>query len=477
MSDLVDAEKLAEAAAAERCAKSPGSRELHEGKHLTDAGNAERFEERHGPDVRHVRLWNKWLFWDGARFVPDETGEADRRALDTIRATYAEAAAAPTRKERAAIASHAKSSESAARLRSLLAVAASLDGIAARGEDFDRDPWLLNVANGTLDLRTGSLREHRREDLQTKVIPVPYDPASKADTFRAFLDRVLPAEDVRDFVQRAIGYSLTGCTDEQVMFMCWGTGANGKTTFTETMLSAMSDYGMKSPSEMVLAKRGDSIPNDVARLRGARFVAMAEIEDGRRLAEQRVKELTGGDTVTARFMRAEFFDFKPVAKFWVSTNHRPMVRGTDEAIWRRIRLIPFDVTIPAEERDAKLPEKIEAELPGVLAWAVEGCLEWQRSGLAPPPEVLAATENYRNEQDVLGAFLEERCHVVAGGWVSAADLYSAYRAWSEVSGERRPMAQRQFGMELAARGFVNDRKGHGGRRVWHGLGLLREGDG
>jgi putative DNA primase/helicase len=210
----------------------------------------------------------------------------------------------------------------------------------------------------------------------------------------------------------------------------------------------------------------------VARLRGARFVAAVETEEGRRLAEVRVKELTGSDTISARFMRAEWFDFRPVAKLWISTNHRPTVRGTDEAIWRRICLIPFTVTIPVHERDRMLPERLRGELPGILAWAVEGCRAWLSVGLNPPAAVVAATSEYRRDQDVLGQFLADECVLEPACWAAAGDLFRAYREWAEEAAEKHVLTQKTFGTALRERGFADERRGNSRTRGWRGIGLL-----
>lgn len=435
---------------------------------LTDLGNAERLVRLHGEDLRYVHTWGRWLAWDGRRFADDTSGEIHRRAKTTVRAMYAEAADlddAP----RKALAGWARRSESAGRIDAMIALARS--EVPVDHEALDRDAMILTVANGTLDLHTGALREHRRADLATKLAPVAYSPDAAAPTWVAFLERILPDADVREFVRRAVGYSLTGETGEQVLFLCWGSGANGKTTFVETVMAMLGDFALKTPAETLLAKRDNTIPNDVAALRGARFVAAVESEEGRRLAEVRIKELTGSDTISARFMRAEWFTFKPVAKLWLATNHRPVVRGTDEAIWRRIRLIPFNVTIPELERDPTLPARLRAELPGVLRWAVGGCLAWHLEGLGAPAAVLAATRSYRAEQDVLGAFLAERCLLAPTCWVSSASLYAAYRQWCEASGEH-VVTQRALGLALRERGFEDVREGKARSRGWQGIGLL-----
>jgi putative DNA primase/helicase len=437
----------------------------------TDLGNSERFIYRHGDDVLYCYAWGKFLVWTGRRWERDETGKLHRLAKATVRGIYQEAADTEDEKERKALADHAKRSEAEARIRAMLELAKSEVPISS--EDLDARPWFLNVQNGTIDLRTGNLHPHRQEDLMTKLAPVRYDPDAKAPTWMAFLERVLPAEDLRSFVQRAVGYSATGDTSEQCMFINHGGGANGKSTFQETIAVALGDYAMRAPTEMLLARRAGGIPNDIARLKGSRFVAASETEEGRRLAESLIKDLTGQDTITARFMRAEWFDFKPTHKLWLSTNHKPEIRGTDAAIWRRIRLVPWVVTIPPAEQDKRLAAKLRDELPGILAWIVQGCLEWRREGLQPPDEVKRATGRYRAEMDVLAAFIDEECVVYERASATAKALYSAYREWCEENGEK-PESQRRFGGRLKERGFENGKitaGPHKGNVEWHGIGL------
>jgi putative DNA primase/helicase len=454
-------------------AEDRGDQEL---EHLTDLGNARRLARLHGHDLHFVHAWGKWIVWNGQRWIVDADGEIMRRATATVTTIYEEASRTTDADARKAIASHARKSESESRLKATISLATSVPGIPILPDELDQDPWSLNVLNGTLNLQTGELRPHDRDDRITKLVPVVYDPAAPARLWNAHLERVLPDAKLREFFQRAVGYSLTGLTVEQVMFILWGSGANGKSVTVETILGTLGDYACKTPSETLLTRREGTIPNDVARLQGARFVSSVEMEEGRRLAESRIKELTGGDTVTARFMRAEFFDFRPVCKLWMATNHKPEVRGTDLAIWRRLRLVPFTVTIPESERDQHLLEKLRSELPGILAWAVEGCLAWQRGGLNPAEAVLLATRTYREEEDVLGAFLEERCIMGGGHWVFSGALYRAYGSWCESNGEK-PISQKALAAKLGERGCESDRKGHGGRRVWRGIGLRDDGDG
>ncbi len=436
----------------------------------TDMGNAERFAARHGEDLRYVHPWRKWLFWTGSGFAVDDIGEVGRLAKDTTRGIYGESEKPEYAELRTALARHAIQSEARARVVAMVALAQSERGIPVRPDELDADPWLLNVKNGTIDLRTGELREHRREDLITKLAPVEYDPDAAAPAWAAFLERVLPGEELGGFIQRAVGYSLTGDTSEQSMFINHGAGNNGKSTFQEALAAALGDYAMRAPTEMLMVRRTGGVPNDVARLKGARFVTASETEEGRRLAESLVKDLTGQDTITARFMRAEFFDFKPTHKLWLSTNHKPEIRGTDNAIWRRIRLVPFNVRIGDDEIDRELPEKLRAELPGILAWAVRGCLDWQRrGGLGEPDEVREATEDYRAEMDVLASFIDDCCAVYPEARATSKALYEAYTTWCEENRESADK-KRNFGARLRERGFERAR-GTGNVHVRLGIAL------
>jgi putative DNA primase/helicase len=445
-----------------------GTAQPPRGYNLTDLGNAERFVAHHGEDVRYCYPWRKWLVWTGARWERDEAGLVHRLAKETVRGIYREAAAAEDEDRRKALAKHAAASESEARIRAMVELAKSEVPISP--DELDADPWLLNVQNGTINLRTGELREHRREDLITKLAPVEYDPGATAPTWEAFLERVLPGKELRAFVQRAVGYSATGDTSEQCMFIHHGPGANGKSTFQETVAAALGDYAMRTPTETLLVKRSGGVPNDVARLKGARFVAASETEEGRRLAESLVKDLTGQDTISARFMWAEWFDFKPTHALHLSTNHKPEIRGTDAAIWRRIRLIPWAVTIPPAEQDRKLAEKLRDELPGILAYIVRGCSAWLREGLKAPEVVRQATQAYQAEMDVLAAFLADCCLRDQDESAFAGELWGAWKRWCDESGEQAG-TQKRFGGRLAERGFLNHRDSRTGRKVWSGLSL------
>jgi putative DNA primase/helicase len=438
---------------------------------LTDMGNAERLVRLHGLELRHCETWGSWLIWDGRRWAKDDNSEVERRAKSTVRAIYREASQVENQERRKAIAKHALDSEKKTRITHMIDLAKSDSSIAVRPADFDRDPWLLNVQNGTLDLKTGELRPHRGEDLITRLAPVNYDPDALCPHFLEFLHRIMSNDEILiSFLQRAVGYSLTGDTSEQCLFLLHGAGANGKSTFIEVIRALLGDYAQQADFSTFLHKDHDTVRNDLAKLRDARFVSAVEVTEGKRLAEVIVKQLTGGDTVTARFLFHEYFEFKLAGKIWLAANHLPVIRGTDNAIWRRIRLIPFTVTIPNEEQDKRLLQKLKAELPGILNWALHGCSEWQREGLCEPGEVQAATEAYREEMDHVGSFLKARCSLVPSLQAPASDLYEAYIEWCKVNGEES-INQQAFGRRIRDRGLTNHRSSVTGRTVWKGVGL------
>ncbi len=426
---------------------------------LSDLGNARRFARLVGLHVRYVPAWGSWLVWTGTHWQRDDLAAVERYAQHVVESMHMDAASEPDHDRRKALHKHALASDSIRAIRGMLALAQSQLGIALSPDALDPDPWLLNCQNGTLDLRTGMLRAHRREDLITKCVPVAYDPEAQCPIFEAFLQRIFAdRHSLIAFVQRAAGYALTGATREQCFFVLHGTGANGKSTLVGALMGLFDSYAAQVAAETLLARRGDTalILNDLATLDGKRLVAAVESDMGRGLAEALVKQLTGGDRLKVRRLYADAYEIQPTFKLWLSTNHEPMIRGSDLAIWRRIRLIPFDVTIPLGEQDARLPEKLEAERAGILKWAVEGCLAWQHDGLGLPDEVRAATEGYRAEQDVIGDFLAERCIIDPKASVTMAGLYNDYTEWAKKAGES-PLPKRDFGQRLDQQGFTADR--------------------
>jgi putative DNA primase/helicase len=436
---------------------------------LTDAGNAQRFARQHGADVRYCYAWSCWLVWDGRRWARDAGDGIMARAKETARAIYAEAVGENDPGRRKALAAWAKTSENKERLRAMVMLAQSEPGVPVAPDELDRDGFLLNVENGTVDLRMAQLRPHRREELVTKLARVTFDPDATCPRFLCFLERIMNGDRKRiGFLQRALGYSLTGDTREQCFFVPWGSGANGKSTLTRAVFRLLGDYAAGTRADAFMVKYGDTIPNDIARLNSARFVLATEAEENQKLAESLVKSITGGDVLTARFMRAEYFDFVPVLKLWLATNHRPVIRGTDYAMWRRVRLIPFDVTIPDDEMDATLLDKLAVEACGILAWLVAGCRAWLAGGLGVPESIRAATGDYRAAMDTLGAFIVERCATDADAEIPARELYEEYGRWCS-AGNEKAMTKKALGLRLTERGFVAIRTEH--ERGWRGIRL------
>ena len=337
----------------------------------------------------------------------------------------------------------------------MIGLSESVDGIRIHSSQLDQNGWLFNCKNGTLDLQTGLLRQHKRDDLITKEVRMVFDPEAKCPTWLRFLSQIFGNHwELIEFVHRLLGYCLTGSTREQQLSFLLGGGARGKSTLLEAFGYVMGDYQRTCPPSTLLAKNiGSGANSDVARLQGARFVKATETEADQKLAAALIKQLTGGDTIAARPLYHEYSEYRPTFKIFLATNHPPRVRGSDDAMWRRIHVIPFDISIPKKQRDSGLLEKLKAEGPGILAWAVEGCLKWQRDGLKPPPEVLQANARYRTKMDTVGPFLEARCtHQDPGSKVRTSALYSAYGALCAEEGWD-PVDRSAFRANIEGRGF------------------------
>lgn len=436
----------------------------------TDLGNSERLVARYGHDLRYCYDFGKWLVWDGVRWALDRTGAALEHAKETARKMLAEAATLADKEDSRKLAAWSFRSQARDRLMAMLYLAQP--DVSVLPEQLDTYPWLLNVANGTIDLRTGQLRPADRVHLLTKQSPVVYDPHAMCLPFLAFLDRIFQgnAALIR-FVQKAAGYSLTGLDTEECFFVLWGVGQNGKSTFVETLSALLgADYAQQATPDLLMQKKQDRHATELAVLRGARLVASVETGQGKRLNEVLIKAMTGGDRIRANFMHQDTFEFRPEFKVWLSTNHKPVIAGTDLGIWRRIRLIPFTYCIPDHEKDGSFKARLRepAALSGILNWALEGVRLWREEGLKPPQAVLDATQAYREEMDVLAAWISECCVVQKLAEASAADLYRSYTQWREQNGEH-PETQTSFGLRLTERGFVRKKSGI---VRWLGIGLL-----
>jgi putative DNA primase/helicase len=421
----------------------------------TDLGNAERFVAQHGADLRFSHSSNEWFLWDGMRYAADKTGGIERKAKAFAKSTYANAA---TPNPHGSVSSSwARKSLSFAHINSMIRFARTEPGVSVLPDQLDADPWLFNCKNGTINLRSGRLEKHRRGDLITKLAPVEFDPNAKCPRWEAHLHRIMGGNtEMISFLQRMVGYSLTGSTMEQVFFILYGAGNNGKSVFVETIRPLFGDYAKTSEGNLLLQRRNEGPRNDIARLAGARLVLTSETGEGGKFDEAQVKRLTGQDTITSRYLFREHEEHPPSAKIWLTTNKRPQIQGRDLAIWRRVVLIPFQVTIPDNEQDKNLREKLIAELSGILAWAVRGCLEWQKIGLCFPQQVLTATKEYEQESDELRDFLEDCCVVEKTNECRTEifdRLFKAYQNHCEKSGQKGSWSSAYFGRQLSERGF------------------------
>lgn len=454
-----------------------------EAPHLTDMGNARRLVARYGQDLRHCKTLG-WLAWDGRRWAPDDTGASARMAKDVALKIDTETQAVTggaksDEEQRAAIRHWATSSESAMRQTAMLSTAETEPELATRIGLFDVDPWLLTCENGTLDLHTGELREHKREDFLTKLAPVTFAPDATDDILDLYLDSTLPDLALRAYVQRAVGYSLTGDTGEEAFFLVLGPPATGKSTLVEALLSTLGDYGAKANFETFVESSnvGGARP-DLAALRGARFVAAVETSASRRLAEPLVKELVGGDTITVRHLYREPFSFVPSCKLWLGCNEAPKMRDDDSGLWRRLRRVAFEHEIPLAHRDPLIKAHLRAD-PGarsaLLAWAVRGCLAWQRDGLGTCDSVTKRTAELRSTMDPLAGFLAECCIMSPLAEVKALVLRQAYEAWARENGARA-LGAIEWGKRVGAVASRTRQRVDGApTTVWRGIGL-RTGD-
>ena len=431
---------------------------------LGDLFNTRRLAEAIKDQVRYSEALG-FTVWDGMRHRPDDTREVWRLACDTAIESFREAVASGD-KDRIRFAA---TSTNESKIAAAIELLKSELGVAIHASAFDRDKWKLNTPSGIVDLRTRELKPHDPAGFFTKVTGAFYREGATCPRFLTFLDEIFGHSlDLIEYVQRAFGYAVTGDTSEQCLFILWGGGANGKSTLIETVRSVLGDYSTQTPTETLMARREEGCGNDVARLRGARFIAAVETAEGRRLNETLVKRLTGQDTLAARFLYKEHFEFRPTGKLFIATNHKPVVTGTDHALWRRVRLVPFTVTIPPERQNRHLREELLAnEGAGILHWLVEGAVMWQKNGLGEPAPVLSATAAYQTESDRLSPFIADCCVVRPG--LYGFGVFDAYKAWCGANGEP-PMSARDFAGRMAEKGFPSGRQHRG--RYFQGIGLL-----
>ncbi|MDD3676785.1 phage/plasmid primase, P4 family [Thauera propionica] len=425
---------------------------------FSDHALAALFSELHSEEWSYCEAWGKWLKWNGQQWKID----------DTLMAQYAirmlchkVSLKADSTNLAARIASHKT-------ISSVERIARADKKIATSANDWDADAWLLNTPGGTIDLRSGHMRPHAREDRITKITAAT--PKGDCPRWRTFLDDITGGDkELQSYLQRMVGYCLTGSTQEHALFFLYGTGANGKSVFVNTLSTILGDYAMTAPMDAFMDSHNERHPTELAILRGARLVTASETEQGRRWHESRIKAITGGDKISARFMRQDFFEYVPQFKLVIAGNHKPAIRNIDEAMKRRLHLIPFTLTIPPERRDKNLTEKLLKERDGILAWAVDGCIAWQFEGLNPPRRVVEATEEYFEAEDALGRWLEERCVRNPNATALTAELFSDWKQWAEAAGEFVG-SQKRFADLLLTRGLEKWRNGMG-LRGFLGVGL------
>ncbi|QXC61618.1 hypothetical protein KSP35_01855 [Aquihabitans sp. G128] len=437
---------------------------------ITDDSNARRFVADHRGHLRYRPDRGCWMAWADDRWVKLDKAELTQYARVTAAHIQREAAAsgdAKARREAASVASRRS-------LSAMVELAAGDEAIRAEGRVWNYDPWLLNTKSSTIDLETGTGLTYSPNNFIDRMAPTLYKPTSPAErspTWERFLKQMFEGdEELIAYVQRFIGYCLTAVVREHALFVLYGPGGNGKSVFLNTIMQILGpDYSVQLDSDLLIAKGAIGDTNyGLADLEAKRFAVASEVDEGARLSEALVKQLTGGDTIRARRIREAPFEFRPTAKIVIATNHPPVVSSTDDGIWRRIKLIPAPGRVA--KPDPTLPAKLLTQRTAILDWMVQGCLEWQRLGLGTCAAVEAATADYRASMDVLGAFITDACEVAVGERVSTSDLYAAYANWANANGFR-PWTQNAFSRKLKTRGFEPGKSADGKRRIWKGLSV------
>jgi putative DNA primase/helicase len=421
------------------------------GERYSDVGNARRLVRLFGDSIRWVPQVG-WFWFDGTRWRRDVDGEMMRRAKAVTQAIIDGSRYFPTDARNEAV-KFALRSEQAPRLTAMIELAKSADGIAVPYSRFDADPWLVGVERGAVDLRTGTFLVPPANAYLSRRLCTEYNPHAQCPTWCAFLDRITAGDiSLIDFLQRAIGYTLTGNASEQVIFVLHGPGANGKSVLLRVIRELAGEYGADAAIETFVDRARRESSNDLARLAHLRFVCASELDEERPLAESPIKAVTGGEAISARFLYGEYFEFEPTFKVWIACNHKPRISGDDHGIWRRIRLTPLRVPIPPEEQDRDLQAKLRRELPGILNWAIVGALAWQRDGMGPPAAVTAATQAYRDGSDSIGEWIRQRCVIEPGAAIQAMPLYVDYAKYIEERGGR-PLSMKRWAQRMIDRGF------------------------
>ncbi|ANS51273.1 DNA primase [Bacillus thuringiensis] len=435
---------------------------------LTEMGNAERIVAEYGHVIRFVN-GSGWYTWDGKRWKEDRSRKVERITSKTLRNLLKSEDEREVKWGR----------QCEKRVIRMNSIKDMIPLVPAQREAFDTHPYVLNVENGVIDLKTGELLPHNRDFMLTKMVNIEFKKGEDCPNWKAFLESIFKDTEgntdyeLIDFIQKSIGYSLTSDISEQVMFFLYGSGRNGKSTFINMIKNLLGDYAKQTNSETFIKKKNDNgANNDIARLVGSRFVSAVESEEGQQLSEGLVKQITGGEPITARFLRQEYFEFQPEFKVFFTTNHKPIIKGIDEGIWRRVRMIPFTITIPKEKINRKLSEKLSLEISGILNWAIEGCLKWQREGLGEPKSIRVATDKYKEEMDIIEPFIVDRCFLSPLAKIEAKELYTVYSRWCEDEGEIA-LKNRTF-YRLLENKNVHKKRGAKNKNYLNGIGLQKE---
>ncbi len=431
---------------------------VHEHFEMSDRGFAQKVLEQCGNQIKYCIEDHHWYIWNGFIWSQDANGEIKRmadRVADLLKASIqampdSDPMKKPYLKYIAAMGNTRKRED-------MLHYLQSLPGVSVSNSHFDKRSHLLNCRNGVINLRSGELLESNPDWLLTRQIEIEYDPTAACPVWLEFMKTITHDDmELIGYLQRAAGYSITGETNEEVVFFLYGTGCNGKSTFINAINSVLGKFARTMPSKTLMIVQNDNTAsNDIAMLKGVRLAATTELPEGKRFNEELIKSLASQDIISARYLFKEYFEFSPTHKWWISGNHKPKIVGQDYGIWRRLKLIPFEITISPEKQDKNLKEKLEAELPGILRWMVEGAVEWYRNGLREPAKISEAVKEYRNEMDILGNFIAECCQTDSDAMIPVNNLYNLYKQYCETNGQST-LGKKMFNLKMVERGFKKD---------------------
>ena len=445
-----------------KCLQSAFKKTKPKAKNPTDVGNAERLIAAHGGDIKYVYEYRSWIHWDDNIWITDENGHMNRLAKQVAKSIFLEAEDEEDENLQKRLVRHALSTESLKRLESMVSVATTENGVTISQSTLDDDKYLLGVKNGVIDLKTGNLMPSTKSQMITKQANVDFDVNANCPVWKNALGEMMGGDqNVVEYLQRAVGYSLTGDTREHLLFFLHGFGENGKSVFINIIQKLLNDYAAQTPVSTIMKKAKGNIPNDIARLKGARFVSTTETEEDSRISDSEIKHMTGGDIVTARFLHKEYFEFTPQFKLWISGNYKPVL-GEDHGIWRRVILIPFEVTFDEETRDDQLENKLMKELPGILNWAIEGCINWQNESLKgnPPKKIADAINEYKSDNDRIDSWAYNCCAKDPSFSAMSTELYESFRNWVTSNGESG-MSHRTFSQKMVERKYAKKRTNTG----------------